>query len=77
MLKNTISHLQERKHEPVKQLKIITQQTKNLGKPNIFDIKSVIIEHPKVSNKLFKTIRRAEKVSQVGSNSSFYSDTKK
>ena len=38
------------------------------------DIKSVIIEHPKTSYELSKTIRQAEK---VGSNSSLYSKTKK
>ena len=39
------------------------------------------MEHPKTSQKLFKTIRQAEKVSKVGSgkisNSYLYSDTKK
>ena len=34
-------------------------------KPNIVDIKSVNIEHPKTSHKLSKTISQAEK---VGSN---------
>ena len=63
--------------KPVKQSKIITQQPKTFENPNIVDIKSVIIEHPKTSHKLSKTIRLAEKVSQVGCNSSFYRDTKK
>ena len=40
----------------------------------IFDIKSVITEHPQTSHKLCKTIRQAEK---IGSNSSLYSDTMK
>ena len=42
--------------------------------PNIFNIKSIITQHPKTSDKLFKTITQAEK---VGSNSSLYNDTKK
>ena len=37
----------------------------------------MITEHSKTSHKLSKTIRQAEKVSQVGSNSFLYSDTKK
>ena len=41
---------------------------------NIVDIKSVIIEHPKTSHKLSKTIKQAEK---VRSNSSLYNNTKK
>ena len=40
-------------------------------------IKSIITEHPKASHKLFKTIRQAEKVSQVGFNGSLCSNTKK
>ena len=39
--------------------------------------KSVITVHSKTSYKLAKTIRQAEKVSQVGSNSSLHSDNKK
>ena len=31
--------------------------TKTYGKPNILDNKSSIIEHPKIFNKLFKTIK--------------------
>ena len=58
----------------VKQSEIITYQSKTFENPNIIDIKSIIREHPKTSHKLFKTIKQAEK---VGSNSSFYSDTKK
>ena len=50
-----------------------TFETKN---PIIVDIKSVIIEHPKTSHKLWKTMRWAEKVSEVGSYSSLCSDTK-
>ena len=40
-------------------------------------MKSVIIEHPKTSSKLSKTIRQAEIFFKVGSNSSLYSDTKR
>ena len=37
--------------------KIITQQVKAIKIPNIVDIKSVIIEHPKTSYKLSKIIK--------------------
>ena len=59
--------------------KIITQQPKIFESPNIVNIKSVIIEYPKTSHKLssHKNIRKTEKVSQVGSNRSLCSDTKK
>ena len=60
----------------VKLSKVITQQLKAIENPNIVDIKSVIIEHPKTSYKLYKTM----KVSQAGAvkNSSIplYSETK-
>ena len=72
MLKNIINHLL--KKTSVKQSKIIIYQPKTFENPNIVDIKSIIIEHPKTSHKLSKTIRQAEK---VGSNSSLYSGTKK
>ena len=75
MLSNTINHLQKRKNtKSVKQSEIITYQPKTFESPNIVHIKLVITEHPKTSHKLSKTLRPAEK---VGSNSSFYSDTKK
>ena len=66
----------------MKQSNIITQQPKTLENPNIIDIKSVTIEHLKTSNKLSKTIRQAEKVSQVGGagkncSSSVYSEPTK
>ena len=48
----------------VKESKIMTQQPKTFENSNIFNIWSVIIEHPKTSHKLSKTIRQAEKVSQ-------------
>ena len=62
MLKNTIKHLYKEKHKIVKQSKIITQQPKTFQSPNIFDVKSVVIEHPKTSHKLSKTIRQAAKI---------------
>ena len=61
----------------MKQSKIIAQQPKTFGNLNIFDITSVIIERPKTSHKLNKATKQTEKVSQVGSNSSLYNDTKK
>ena len=52
---------------------MIIYQPKTLENPNIVDIKSVIIAHPKTLHKLSKTIKQAEK---VGSHRSLYSDTK-
>ena len=60
-----------------KKLKIIAYQLKTFDNPNIAEIKPVIIEHPKMSHELSKTIRQAEKVSQVSYNSTLYSNTKK
>ena len=45
----------------VKQSKTVTYPLNNFQKSNIVDIKSIITEHPKVSLKLFKTIRQTEK----------------
>ena len=56
---------------------MITQDPKTFEKPNIFYIKSVVIEHPITSHKFFKTKIQAEEASQVVSNSSLYSDTRK
>ena len=61
---------------------IITQQPKTIENPNIIDISSFTIEHLKTSRKLSKSIRQAEKVSQVSgadknSTSPLYSETKK
>ena len=57
----------------VKQVKIISQGLKAIENPNdIVYIKSVIIEYPKTSHKLSKTIRQDENVS----NSHLYSETK-
>ena len=53
-----------------------------MEKPNIIDIKSVIIELPKTSHKLSKTIKRAKNVSQISgacknSTSPLYTETTK
>ena len=69
--------IRKKNTKSVKQSEIITYQPIAFENPNIVDIKSVIIEHPKTSHILSKTIRLAEKVSQVGSSSISYSDTKK
>ena len=66
----------------VKRSKIVAHQPKTLENPNTVDIKSATIEHPKTDHKLFKTIRQAEKVSQVSgaekkSTSPWYSHRKK
>ena len=71
------SFIRRKNKKSVKQWKIITQQQKYFENSIIADVKSVIIEHPKRSHKLSKTIRKTEKVSQIGSNSSLHSDTKK
>ena len=46
----------------MKQLKTIIYQPKIFEKPNIFDIKSVITEHPENSHKLSNTIKKSKKV---------------
>ena len=65
------------KHKISKAIKNNYLLTKAFENPNIVDIKLVITEHPKISHKLSNTIRQAENVSQVGSNISLYSETKK
>ena len=67
------SFLRKKNRKLVKQPGIITYQLKTFGKPNIYDIKSVITEHPEASHKLTKTIRKDKK---LDFNSSFYSDKK-
>ena len=67
------SFVRKKNTESAKQSEVITYQPKSFENPSIVDVKSVIIEHPKTSHKFSKT----EKVSQVGSNSSLHSDTKK
>ena len=66
------SLIRKKNTKSVKQSKILTQQPKTFENPNIVNIKSVI-EHPKSSQNSFK----AEQVSQEGSSSSLYSNTKK
>ena len=61
------SFLRKKNSKSVKQSEIITYQPKPFENPNIADIKSGVTEHPKTSRKLFKIIRKGEK---VGSNSS-------
>ena len=41
------SFIRKKNTKSVKQSKVITQQSKTFEKPNIVDIKSFIIEHPK------------------------------
>ena len=57
MKENYQLFLREKIIKSVKKPKIVTQQPKTFENPNIFDVKSVIIEHPKTSNKLLKTRR--------------------
>ena len=65
------SFLRTKSRKSVNQSEIITYQPKTF---DTADIKSVNAEHPETSHKLFKTIRKGEK---VDSNSSLYNDTKK
>ena len=58
------------KHKISKTIRNNYLSTKNFENLNIVDIKSVITEHPKTSQKL-------SKIEKAGSNSSLYSDTKK
>ena len=66
--------MERKKHKIGKTIKSNYSTTKKVW----ISIKSVTIEHPKTSNKLFKTIRQSEKFPQgctaKSSNSSFYSD---
>ena len=52
MLKNTITRTKNTKS--VKQSQVFTYRPKTFENPNIVDIKLVITEHPKTSNKLCK-----------------------
>ena len=78
MVKKLSIIYKKEKHKSVyiTQSKIITQQRKTFENPNIVDIKSTVTEHSKDLHKSSKTMRQVEKVSQVGSNSSLYSDKK-
>ena len=60
----------------VKLSKVITQQLKAIENPNIVDIKSVIIEHPKTSHKLYKTMKVSQAGAVKNSNIPLYSETK-
>ena len=66
----------------VKQSKIITQHSKPIEIPNVADIESVTIGHPKISHELSKTLRQGKKFSQIADagktySSPLYSDTTK
>ena len=56
-------HSKKKNTKLISRSKIITQQSKTIENPNIIDIKSVNIEHPKTSGKLSKGIRQIEKFS--------------
>ena len=68
------SFLRKKNKKSVKQSAIFTYRPNTFQNPNFVDIKLDIIEHPKTSQKLSKTIRKGEK---VDSNSTLYSDPKK
>ena len=68
------SFIRKKATKSKKQSNIITFEPKTFKNPNPVDVKSVITENAKTSRTLSKTMRQAEK---VGSNSPFYSDTKK
>ena len=55
------SYLNRKNTKLVKGSNIIIQQPQTIKNPNIVDIKSVIIEHPKTSHKLSKAIRHSKK----------------
>ena len=57
------SFIRKKNTKSVKQSKVITQQPKTFENTNPAAIKLVIIEHPKNSLELCKTIRQAEKIS--------------
>ena len=82
MLKSIIILISREKNTKlVKRSKVITQQLKTIQKnPHIADRKWAIIEHLKISHKLFKTTRQVEKISLVcagkNSNSPLCSETK-
>ena len=57
------SFIRKKNTKSVKQSKVTTQQPKTFENTNTAAIKSVIIEHPKNSLELCRTIRQAEKIS--------------
>ena len=65
--------IRKKKRNSAKQSEILNYQPKTFENPNIADYKKVIAERPKISQKLSKTIRQAEK---VGFNSYLSSDEK-
>ena len=67
------SYLKRKNTTLVKRSKIISQKVKVIKNPSLVDIISGIIEYPKISHKLSKTIRQLEKVSQEGVGKSFNS----
>ena len=71
------SFVRKKNTKSIRQSNIIIYQTNTFENLKILGIKPAITAHPKILHKLSKSIRQAEKVSQVGSNSSLYSDTKK
>ena len=73
VLKNTINHFWKTNKKIGEKInnQIVTQQPKTLENQNIFDIKSVTIQHPKISHKLSKTIRQAKMISQLDAGKSF------
>ena len=66
--------LRKKNKRSLKQSEIITYQSKTSGNPSSVDIKSVITEYSKRSQKLSETIGKVE---QVGSNNSLNNYTKK
>ena len=67
-----------KKKKLVKLSKVIAQQQKTIANPIIVHIKSSIIQHPKSSHKLCKTIKQAEKIPQVvGADIPLYSEQNK
>ena len=82
MLKSIIILIsREKKYKIGKAVKSNYSATKSYTKnPHIADRKWAIIEHPKISHKLFKTTRQVEKISLVcageNSNSPLCSETK-
>ena len=72
------SKLKEKKQKIGKTIKNNCLTAKSYKNPNIFGIKSAIIEHPKASHKLSKIIKQVKKVSQIGgADNHLHSETKK
>ena len=63
--KESISIEEKKTQKWYKKSKIIAQQAKTIENPNIVDIRSAIIKHPKTSHKLSKSIKQAKKFSQI------------